>query len=149
MAESRTKLSKRPIELGIRRLTPSATLPEDGLDFSRGFTLYADLTGPLRLAPTQTAVVTTGLSVSIPSGYTGMILSRRGLSQKHSIALLDAPTPISCTFTGELRAVLHNHGRKPFTLYHGAEIAQFMILPVPDINLTMQEDYDEYDSNMP
>lgn len=148
MTETRTVLGKRPVQLRMRRLSPSATLPDDVVDFSRGLTLCADLGHPLRLSPTQTELVTTGLSVAIPTGYSGMILSRKGLSQKHSVSVLDAPTLISPTFTGEVRVVLHNHGRKPFTVYHGAEIAQLLVVPIPEINLFLEDDYHVHDPDM-
>lgn len=148
MTESRTVIGKRPVQLKMRRLSPSATLPADVADFSRGVTLCADLGHPLRLAPTQTELVTTGLSIAIPTGYTGMILSRKGLSHKHSVSVLDAPALLSPSFTGEIRVVLHNHGRKPFTVYHGAEIVQLLVVPVPDVQLLLEDDYDVYKTDM-
>lgn len=68
----------------------------------------------------------TGLSVAIPEGYVGKVVSRSGLSFKHGIEV--GAGVIDSGYRGEIRIHLHNLGDRPVEIKKGDRIAQLLIL---------------------
>ena len=52
---------------------------------------------------------------------------RSGLALNHGITCLNAPGTIDSDYRGEIKAILINHGDKPFAITRGAKIAQMVI----------------------
>jgi dUTP pyrophosphatase len=52
---------------------------------------------------------------------------RSGLALNHGITCLNAPGTIDSDYRGEIKAILVNHGDKPFKILRGAKIAQMVI----------------------
>ncbi|MBF9043344.1 dUTP diphosphatase [Rhodobacterales bacterium HKCCE4037] len=84
----------------------------------------------LTLEPGARALVPTGLRVAIPDGFEMQIRPRSGLALKHGITLVNAPGTIDSDYRGPLGVILINLGDAPFTVEHGARIAQAVIAPV-------------------
>jgi dUTP pyrophosphatase len=80
---------------------------------------------PVTLAPGERAAVATGLHLEIPPGHVGLVWPRSGLAVKHGIDTLAGV--IDSDYRGEVRVVLVNHGREPFTIAPGDRIAQLLI----------------------
>ena len=81
------------------------------------------------LAPGERAVVRTGIAVSIPDGYAGLVLPRSGLSVRHGISLINAPGLIDSGYRGEIMVPLINHDReKTFEVEPGMRIAQLVLV---------------------
>jgi len=79
------------------------------------------------LDPGQPRLVPTGLTVQIPSGYEGQVRPRSGLALKHAITLPNAPGTIDPGYRGEIRVILLNLGREPYTIHAGDRIAQLIV----------------------
>ena len=79
------------------------------------------------LDPGQPQLVPTGLTVEIPSGYEGQVRPRSGLALKHAITLPNAPGTIDPGYRGEIRVILLNLGREPYTIHAGDRIAQLIV----------------------
>lgn len=76
----------------------------------------------------QFAVVSTGVRVSIPEGYFGLLAARsslwwRGLLMANGVGIIDAG------FTGEIKVPLYNAGNTPSNVLAGERIAQLVIVP--------------------
>jgi dUTP pyrophosphatase len=84
---------------------------------------------PFTLAPGERAMVPTGIAVAIPPGWAGLVLPRSGLAIKHGIACVNAPGLIDPNYRGELRVILINHGREPWSAAAGDRIAQLLLVP--------------------
>lgn len=83
------------------------------------------------LAPGERALVPTGLSVALPSGFMALVLPRSGLAAKHGVTLVNSPGLIDAGYRGEISVVLLNTDRESaVTLDTGDRIAQLVVLPV-------------------
>ena len=85
---------------------------------------------PLILAPGQHALVPTGLTIALPSGYEAQVRPRSGLAAKHGVTVLNAPGTVDADYRGEISVLLINHGAAPFPVRRGERIAQLVIAPV-------------------
>jgi dUTP pyrophosphatase len=55
------------------------------------------------------------------------------LAARYGITLLNSPGTIDSDYRGEVRVILINLGREPFTVSHGDRIAQLVIAAVADV----------------
>jgi dUTP pyrophosphatase len=85
---------------------------------------------PLVLAPGQHALVPTGLTIALPSGYEAQVRPRSGLAAKHGVTVLNAPGTVDADYRGEIGVLLINHGAARFTIRRGERIAQLVIASV-------------------
>ena len=115
------------MQLRIQKLRPDAVLPAyaHGPLEDAGMDLCAveDAT----LEPGVPCTVATGLSVEIPPGYEAQVRPRSGLALRHAIAMPNAPGTIDPGYRGELRVILLNLGREPYTVRAGDRIAQMIV----------------------
>lgn len=120
------------IPVAIKRLPHGADLPLPAYqtDDAAGMDLYAAVDGPMTLAPGEYALVPTGLSMALPSGYEAQVRPRSGLSAKHGVTVLNSPGTIDADYRGEVKVILINHGKAPFEITRGERIAQMLIAPV-------------------
>ena len=113
--------------LKIRKLREDAVIPRyaHGPEEDAGMDLHA--VESVTLAPGETKVVPTGLTIELPPGFEAQIRPRSGLALKHSITLPNSPATIDPGYRGELRVILQNLGREPFEIRPGDRIAQMVI----------------------
>jgi dUTP pyrophosphatase len=90
---------------------------------------------PMTIAPGQYALVPTGLSIALPSGYEAQVRPRSGLALKHGVTVLNAPGTVDADYRGEVSVLLINHGDAPFKVQRGERIAQMVIAPVVQVEL--------------
>jgi len=122
------------IELPVRRLREDAVVPERAYAGDAGLDLAA--CDRFELGPGERAVVGTGLAVAIPDGYAGFVQPRSGLAARHGLSVVNAPGLIDSGYRGEIRVVLLNTDlREAFVVEPGMRIAQFVVLPVPELDL--------------
>ena len=131
-------------ELSVRRLREDAVLPEHAYAGDAGLDLAA--CERHELGPGERAIVGTGLAVAIPEGFAGFVQPRSGLAARHGISVVNAPGLIDSGYRGEIRVVLLNTDRRePFLVEPGMRIAQLVVLPVPQLELTEVEELPESD----
>ena len=117
------------MQLKVRRLDPSATLPVRAHSGDAGLDLHAAET--VRIEPGERASVGTGIALEIPPGHAGLVLPRSGLAARHGIALVNAPGLIDPGYRGELRVLLLNTDRRrAFQVAPGERIAQLLLVPL-------------------
>jgi dUTP pyrophosphatase len=111
----------------IRRLRDDAVIPRyaHGPNEDAGMDLHA--VESVTLAPGDTKLVPTGLSIELPPGFEAQIRPRSGLALKHSITLPNSPATIDPGYRGEIRVILQNLGRETFEIHPGDRIAQMVI----------------------
>ena len=129
--------------LKIKLLHPDAKVPTRANATDAGLDLYA-LDHPdfgTYISPGNIAVLRTGIAISIPDGCVGRILPRSGLAVKHGIHVMAGV--VDSSYRGEVRVVLSNLSRSPFTAYHGDRIAQLVIQKVELWNPIVVDELDE------
>lgn len=127
---------------------PELPLPSYETAGAAGADLRADLPLETRakgitLAPLQRALIPTGLHLAIPQGYEVQVRARSGLALRHGIALVNAPGTIDSDYRGPLGILLVNLSDAPFTVVHGARIAQMVVAPVVQARMVPVDRLDE------
>ena len=102
-------------------------LPSYATAFSAGMDLRANLQEPLVLDSLERAMVPTGLHIELPTGYEAQIRPRSGLAAKHGISIVNAPGTIDADYRGEIKVLLVNLSKEPFTIQPGERIAQMVV----------------------
>lgn len=102
-------------------------LPAYATEQSAGMDLTAALEEAIELAPGERALIPTGISIALPSGYEAQIRPRSGLAVKHGVTVLNSPGTVDADYRGEIKVVLINHGQEAFTIERGMRIAQMVI----------------------
>ncbi|MBN4066709.1 dUTP diphosphatase [Simkania negevensis] len=102
-----------------------------------GADVHANLQDPVEIAPGNSLLIPTGLSVAIPTGYEIQVRPRSGLALKHQITVLNTPGTIDADYRGEISIVLINHGKSLFTVEPGMRIAQLVLAPVARANFIL------------
>ena len=113
----------------VKKTDDRAILPTYGSEYAAGADLYALLDAPVTIAPAETVLIHTGLSMEIPEGYAGLIYARSGLASKRGLAPANKVGVVDADYRGEVMVALHNHSDKPQTVEHGERIAQLVIAP--------------------
>ena len=118
-----------PTPVAVKKLRPGAKLPTYGSEFAAGADLYACLDAPVTIAPHETALGPTGLSLEIPVGWAGLVYARSGLASKRNLAPANKVGVIDPDYRGEVMVSLHNHGTVPQTVEPGERVAQLVLTP--------------------
>lgn len=132
-----------PIKVLIKRLAHATELPRRMTEHAAGFDLCAAISAPLTLEPGSIALIPCGFAMAVPPGYEAQVRPRSGLSSRHGITMINAPGTIDADYRGEVQVPLINHGRQAFVIERGMRIAQMLILPVPQVELTEVDSLDD------
>ena len=122
-------------EILIKRLSDKVALPKYETEGSSGLDLAAHINESVEIKPGSTAIIPTGLAVSIPKNFEIQIRPRSGLAAKNQISVLNTPGTIDADYRGELKVILINLSAKNFLVENGARIAQMILCPVVKANL--------------
>jgi dUTP pyrophosphatase len=117
------------------QLSAAGTLPAYGSAAAAG----ADLTAAegAVLPPGGRVAVGTGLVIALPPGHVGLVWPRSGLALRHGIDTLAGV--IDSDYRGEVRVVLVNHGREPFSINRGDRIAQLLVQKIERVEFVACE----------
>lgn len=94
-----------------------------------GFDLRAAIDQPLVLEPGHIVAVPNGFSVAVPPGFEMQVRSRSGLSLK-GVIVANAPGTVDAGYRGEIKTILTNISRVPYTINPGDRIAQAILAAV-------------------
>ena len=103
------------------------SLPRYATIQSAGLDLQANIEEPITIGSLERAMVPTGLFIALPEGYEAQIRPRSGLAAKHGITVLNSPGTIDADYRGEIKVVLVNLSKEPFTINNGERIAQMVV----------------------
>jgi len=102
-------------------------LPSYATAQAAGMDVLAAIDAPITLNTGDSAMVATGISIALPAGYECQVRPRSGLAAKNGVTVLNAPGTVDADYRGEIKAILINHGKVPFTIERGMRIAQIVI----------------------
>jgi dUTP pyrophosphatase len=115
------------MKIAVTRLAKDLALPAHATAGSAGLDLLAAVEGEIELQPGARAAVPCGIALALPPGVEAQVRPRSGLALHHGVTVLNAPGTIDSDYRGEVKAILINHGEKPFRILRGMKIAQLVI----------------------
>tara|TARA_B100001250_G_scaffold375192_1_gene362583 strand:- start:509 stop:949 length:441 start_codon:yes stop_codon:yes gene_type:complete len=127
----------------IKRLSKEVSLPKYETAGSSGMDLAANIVGNISIDPGKTAIIPTGLALSVPKGFEVQIRPRSGLAAKQKISVLNTPGTIDSDYRGEIKVILINQGQETFKVEKGLRIAQMVVCPVVQAQIKEVEDLSE------
>ena len=113
------------MQMRVKRLTPSATLPRYAHRGDAGLDLYA--AEDLVIPPTEARTVRTGIAVELPPGTEAVIRPRSGLAREWAVTVLNSPGTIDEGYRGEVGVILINHGGRDFRVECGMRVGQLVV----------------------
>jgi dUTP pyrophosphatase len=75
----------------------------------------------------ESALIKTGISIALESGFEAQIRPRSGLALKNGITVLNTPGTIDSDYRGEIGIILVNLSKQDFQVNRGMRIAQMII----------------------
>ena len=127
----------------IKRLSKNVPLPKYETDGSSGMDLSANIEKNVDIKPGKSAIIPTGLAVSIPKNFEIQIRPRSGLAAKNQLSILNTPGTIDSDYRGELKVILINLGDKTFKVENGSRVAQMVLCPIIKASLKEVETLEE------
>lgn len=124
-------------------LSNEELLPSYGSAGSAGMDLHA--AEPCIVWPHTSALVRTGICVTVPDGYELQVRPRSGLALKRMISVLNTPGTVDSDYRGVVGVILINHSDTPFYVSVGDRIAQAVLCPVARCEWVRVENLDSTD----
>ena len=137
------KKMKQPT-LKIKKLYPNVQLPTPvyATSGSAGIDLHVvGIPAAEIVEPRQTMIVNTGIAVSIPEGYVGLIMPRSGLGTK-GLVLGNLTGVIDSDYRGEIILQLWNRSNTPILIENLDRVAQMLIVPVAQPAIEVVDELD-------
>lgn len=111
----------------IKLVSPNAVVPTYGSKCAAGMDLYSSDT--YSIAPGETVLVYTGISMEIPDRYFGAIYPRSGLATKRGLRLANCVGVVDSDYRGEIMVALYNDSTETQSVELHDRIAQMVIQP--------------------
>jgi dUTP pyrophosphatase len=122
------------MQLKVKRLSPGAVLPSYARAGDAGLDLFA--MQPATIGPGASLLVGTGIAIELPPGTEAQVRPRSGLALKHAITVLNSPGTVDQGYRGEVGVILINHGPTAFAVEAGMKIAQLVVSPRIEVEVT-------------
>lgn len=135
---STLKLKRLPHAVGL-------PLPAYQSTLAAGFDLLAAVPEdrPVPIGPGARALIPTGLCFMLEAGFEAQVRPRSGLALKEGVTVLNAPGTIDADYRGEVQVLLINHSRTAFTITRGMRIAQCVVAPVVQVEISEASELEE------
>jgi dUTP pyrophosphatase len=115
-------------------------LPSYATEMAAGMDLAAAVSDELVLEPGQRVLVPTGLEMAVPDGFEAQVRPRSGLALNNGIIVPNSPGTIDPDYRGEVKVILLNMGEEPFVIHRGMRIAQMVIVPAVQAQISTVEE---------
>lgn len=120
----------------------SIPLPTYATSGAAAMDLRACLPEPLTVQPGDTALVPSGIAISIHDpGLVALLVPRSGLGIKHGIVLANTIGVIDSDYQGEIGIGIYNRGRDAYIIEPGERICQMMFVPVTQAALAVVDEF--------
>lgn len=126
------------MELKVKRLTESAILPTKNKTGDVGYDIYAD--EDINRSSDKSETIKTGIAIELPEGYGALLVGRSGRTSQTPLRVNLGV--IDNGYRGELLVmndILTNGSRKIETFKKGDKIAQLIIIPIIELEVTEVE----------
>ncbi|MCP4155182.1 MAG: dUTP diphosphatase [bacterium] len=122
------------MEMKVKKIDKRAMLPCYAHPGDAGMDLFA--IEAVTIEPGARELVRTGLVIELPEGTEAQVRPKSGLALKHGVTVLNTPGTIDYGYRGEVMVILINHGKEPFSIETGKKIAQMVIKPVLNVEIS-------------
>ena len=133
------------MNIKIKKLKETATIPTRGSEYAAGSDLYACIDAPITIKSGETVKIGTGLSVEIPVGYAGFIYARSGLATKKGLAPANKVGVCDSDYRGEYIVALHNDSLKDAVVEPNERIAQLIVAPYLYVDFNVVDELTDTD----
>ena len=125
--------------ININLLSPNANIPSRGSDESAGLDICTIESATIPAG--QRALLKTGIAMSMPRGYVGLIWPRSKLAAKMGVDVLAGV--VDSDYRGEIMVSLLNTGQDAVELRSGDKVAQMIIQKhFSDMEIEVVDDLD-------
>jgi dUTP pyrophosphatase len=133
-----SSLPTSSLQIDLCRLPHAADipLPAYASDGAAGLDLCAANDAPIQLESGDRVLVPTGFAIRLPVLHEAQIRPRSGLAARYGITIANAPGTIDSDYRGEIKIILINLGTDAFIIERGMRIAQMVIAPVIQCQIT-------------
>ncbi len=108
-----------------------------------GIDIRACIREKMVVSPMDRCIVPTGIALELPLGFEGQIRPRSGLAINFGLTVLNSPGTIDSDYRGEIKIILMNFGKEPFTIFHEDRIAQLVINRIVSVNIVAVDEITE------
>lgn len=135
-------MKKIQLKILDSRLGNEFDIPDYATAGSAGMDLRACIDDTLTLAPGETQLIPTGMSIYVADPkMAAVLLPRSGLGHKHGIVLGNLTGLIDSDYQGPLMVSLWNRGDTEFQVEPGDRIAQMVFVPIIQAEFEMVEEF--------
>jgi dUTP pyrophosphatase len=141
-----------PLQVKVKKLTPTAKLPTKAYDTDSGFDLYADAVyarqgegyrktdQPWMIGEGRSRTIPLGISIELPEGWGAFFMPRSGMAQ-NGIRVMNV---FDNGFRGEAKVILYT-ALSTIIIKPGDKIAQMVLHPVPNVEIVEATELSETD----
>ena len=126
----------------LKKIYPNSQLFLKAHEDDACFDIYAHLGAEcikdidfIEIESGKTEVIGTGIKMSIPVGYEGVVRPRSGFSLKTTLRIANTPGTIDSGYRDEVKIIMTNIGDNVELVYHENRIAQIGFRKIPDIEV--------------
>lgn len=126
--------------VGVKKLVPDAKLPT----YKHSTDAGADVASieKVTIEPGEFATIRTGLSVELKVGHELQFRPRSGLASKGILGVFGT---VDAGYRGEIKGIIYNFSKEPFTIEPGDRIAQVVVKPTEIVTFTEVKNLSESD----
>ena len=117
------------MELKIKKMRDTATLPTRGSEEAAGIDMYACIDEEIKLNPGDSYIIPSGIGCDFPQGYYGLIAIRSSLGIKRQIGLMNQIGIIDQDYKNEILIGIKNFGNEAQVIAPNERIAQLILTP--------------------
>lgn len=126
--------------LKAKKITPTAIFPKRASSGAACYDLYVDTEETVRIAPHQTYIFQTNVSMAIPREYCGLIFARSGISTKRYLRPSTCVSVIDSDYRGSVGLPIHNDSDDYQFVQPHERVAQLMIVPAVPIEIELVDE---------
>lgn len=133
------------VKVNIQRMegNEDLPLPKYMSNGASGMDMFAAVTDAVIIPPGEVALIPIGIKIAVPEGFEAQVRPRSGLAARNGIGILNSPGTIDSDYRGEVKIILFNFGKEPFTINRGDRIAQMVITRVARAILVEQDNLED------
>jgi dUTP pyrophosphatase len=136
------------LELNYQTISPDAVSPKYNYGSDSGFDLHS--TEEITIEGFGRVLVPTGLRFDIKDGYEIQVRTKSGLAINQGLMVLNSPGTVDSGYNGEVKVIIFNTNKEPFTITKGMKVGQAVLCPVVNgkwVDLIKVQEIKEKDRN--
>ena len=136
------------LELKYQTISPDAVSPKYNYGSDSGFDLHS--TEEITIEGFGRVLAPTGLRFDIKDGYEIQVRTKSGLAINQGLMVLNSPGTVDSGYNGEVKVIIFNTNKEPFTITKGMKVGQAVLCPVVNgkwVDLIKVQEIKEKDRN--